>query len=198
MNEPMSAGGHVPRKTFHLIAASVFPAAYLYAPVPREWIALAAAALAVVWVGLDLGRLYLPPLNNFLMRVFGLLLKRRESGALTGSSYLILGTVICLYTFPPITAIAALFYIALGDPAAALVGGRFGKLRLPNGRSLEGSAAMLCVCLLTGAALELPASASAAGALAATLAELYSGRLDDNLTVPLAGGGAITVTQWML
>lgn len=198
MNNPIAADSHLPRKTFHVIAASVVPAAYLYEPFPREWIALTAAALAAVWIGLDLGRLYFPPLNSFFVRTFGLLLKRREGGALTGSSSLLLATVICLYAFPAIPAVAALFYIALGDPAAALIGRRYGRLRLSNGRSLEGGAAMLCVCLLTGAALELPAAPSAMGALAATLAELYSVRLDDNLTVPLAGGCAITVTQWML
>ncbi len=99
----------------------------------------------------------------------------------------------------------ALFYevplliLTLADPAAALAGARYGRLRYPtmDGRghkSVEGSAAFFVVALLGVQTLLLCAGAGSLSmvltamgvALTATLAEAVGWRGLDNLSVPLA------------
>ena len=86
--------------------------------------------------------------------------------------------------------------ITAADPAAALVGRRFGRTRMPNGRSLEGSAAFV----VAGAAVawgtlgiwhpELDSArglmVAGAAAVLGAVGELASGRVDDNFSIPLA------------
>jgi dolichol kinase len=93
-------------------------------------------------------------------------------------------------------ATLAVIILGFADPAAALVGRRFGRIRLIHGRSLEGSLTFVVVGLLAGAtALGLfhPELAwgqilalAGAGALAGATAELFSRRIDDNLSIPVA------------
>jgi dolichol kinase len=96
---------------------------------------------------------------------------------------------------PSLVAGAAVGTMGVGDPVAGLAGRRWGRLRLANHRTLEGSLAFLVSAFVMvlafivvihpavslGAALILAAGMSLCGALA----ELMSRRLDDNLTVPL-------------
>ena len=90
-----------------------------------------------------------------------------------------------------------LVVLGFGDPFAAIIGRRFGRIRLPGGRSLEGSLAFV----VAGTVMSLPVlwlahhltfgaalGVAAIGASAGALAEVLSGRLDDNFTIPLFAG----------
>ena len=89
--------------------------------------------------------------------------------------------------------------MAYGDSAAALVGQRFGRRTLVNGKTLEGTLAMFIASLITlGLSLAyfsalypftlfkkiLPALAAAA---VVAVAEVLSPKGFDNITVPLLG-----------
>ena len=78
--------------------------------------------------------------------------------------------------------------------AAAVIGRRFGRTKLPGGRSLEGSLAFVLAGGLPALAVllgfhHLPLVTAAvvalSGAVAGAAAEVLSGRLDDNFTIPL-------------
>ena len=86
------------------------------------------------------------------------------------------------------------------DPAAALVGRRFGKHPLVNGRTLEGSGAFFVVAVIAITAVLLTLHPDlttgwrmpmvvVGTALAGTLFELFSFRIDDNLSIPLGTAG---------
>jgi dolichol kinase len=85
--------------------------------------------------------------------------------------------------------------LAVADPAAALVGRRYGRIRLRAGRSLEGTLAFFVAGLLSSLAVlaamsgAQPFSArlavAAAAAAAGAVTELFSTRLDDNFSIPL-------------
>jgi len=183
---------HYPRKVFHMLAGAVIPSAYYFAALPQGVITGIALASAAVWIGLDSLRLRNASLNERFTRVLGPLMKRREAHSLTGSSYLLGGSALAILLYPPAVMMTALFFIAIGDPAAALVGRRFGRTRFSSGRSLEGSLAMFATCLVVARWLGgFTWSVSAAGAIVAAAAELYSGKIDDNITVPLLSGAAL-------
>lgn len=184
------------RKVFHLVAASIIPTIYYFGPLPRAWVVWITAALAIIWVAADYMRTRSGDMNERFVRFFRVLLKRRESGAMTGSSYLVAGTAISLLAFNPPVAAAAVYFNAIGDPAAAVAGERLGSRRFANGKSLEGSSAMFITCVLLGAVILESWPVALAGAAAAALAELASnGRLDDNLSTPLVSGVAMTLTE---
>ena len=81
----------------------------------------------------------------------------------------------------------SLLLLALSDPVATWVGTKFGKRKLPWGKSLEGSlcffaVTFLCLSLLCSYSLVL----SAVTALLVALVESFGRRGVDNLTIPLA------------
>lgn len=180
------------RRLFHLCAGSVFPTLLLFFP---KWPVLAGAggALAASLL-IEVARRKHVGLNRLLMARLRLLLKDKEVRDVLGSTHLLIATVVAIAAFPPPIAALALFFAAIGDPAAALVGERFGRHRL-LGKSLEGSAAFLAAALAIGgllvaARLDTAVPVTLAGAIAATVLEVLPLGPDDNLKVPL-GSGAV-------
>lgn len=154
----------------------------------------------IVVIGTDLARIYVAPVRTCFMFLFGGILREHEltRGKLTGASYVLAASFITVALFEPYIAIPALFTLMLSDTAAALVGRKWGTTKLA-GKSLEGCLAffatsMIVLVVIAGWA-ELPWQyllGGTAGALAATVTELYSKRFrtDDNFSIPLAYGAA--------
>ncbi|MBF0291293.1 MAG: hypothetical protein HQK86_03970 [Nitrospinae bacterium] len=192
MTKAPTSDSHHPRKLFHALAGAVIPSAYYFEILPREAITGLVLVSAAVWIGLDSLRLRVPSLNERFIAILRPLLKRKETHVLTGSSYLLGGSALAILIYPQMVAVTTLFFIALGDPAAAVAGKKFGRKRFSNGRSLEGSLVMFATCLFVARWLGgFSWSVSAAGAMVAAVTELYSGDIDDNITVPLLSGVAL-------
>ena len=136
-------------------------------------------------------------IGKWLHKCFGLILRDHEkSGGLAGSFYLLVGCVTCVLFFSGEVAFLSLGFLSLGDSLAALIGKRFGKIRLGK-KSLEGSLACFLGCMVLvyffadrGIAAQqwLFWATCTSGALAATIAELIPGKIDDNLKMPIAAG----------
>jgi dolichol kinase len=103
----------------------------------------------------------------------------------------------------PTASMVALVSLGWGDPAAAIIGRRFGRTRFANGRSVEGTAAFIAaagvasfVALWLGFP-QVPAGLAlgmaAAGAVAGAVAELVSRRVDDNFSIPVSAAVAAAV-----
>lgn len=183
------------RRIFHLLAASVFPSLLLF--FPRTPVLIAALAVLIISVAGELLRLRFGGINRVFTRWLAPLLKPRESREITGSTYLAFSTVVVVALASREIAALALFFTAIGDPLAALVGERFGTHRIVGGRSVEGSAAFLAGALAIGGTLlsfglATPLPVMLVGAAAAMLMELVPlGRLDDNLKIPLGSTAAM-------
>ena len=178
----MAAGSSIPIAAIFLSSGTMVAAASV----------LAGTALLVEGV-----RLKLPGLNSLLVARFGLLLKESESRKVTGATYFVLSSLAVFLLFDESIAVAALLFLSLGDPAAALVGRRAPGLRL-FGKSPVGTLAMVLVGLgIAGALSEAGVAdrhwALFVGAVAAGLAELLPLPLDDNLTIPLLSGGVMAL-----
>jgi dolichol kinase len=88
-------------------------------------------------------------------------------------------------------AVAALAFIMAGDPAAAIVGRKWGRHKYGN-KSFEGSLAFLIAALIvTWLAPGLPLKIGIVGAFVATVVEAVSSGVDDNASVPLISGLAM-------
>lgn len=146
------------------------------------------------------------PLYDFF---FGRMLRQEpEPGAwiISGGPYVFASAALTLALFAPPAAPAAMAVMLLGDTAAALIGRRFGKHKAWNGKSWEGVAAFLVAGFL-GASLFLALGGAAPalywwaliGVFPAAAAELFEKqlRLDDNFSIPLVMGLALTIPAWL-
>lgn len=127
------------------------------------------------------------------------ILRRKEKDNIASSIFFVSSTIICFAAFDYPVALLALLMTVFGDLFAAMIGIKFGRTRLFRKKTLEGFAAGLIVNILVGW-LMMPGEwrLFLPMAMTASLVELWTGKLDDNLTVPLAAGfiGQILLFIW--
>ena len=183
------------RKGVHF-GSLIIPAAAIF--VSRMEMVLILTALALGMLIVDIIRSRNKVFRKFFLGLFGKVLRGKEQeGGMTASTVLMASAALTILIFRTEIAVSALAFLSVGDTFAALVGKKFGKTVLVSGRTLEGSLAALLSCLLISLPLiqisasrgwSLSPSALAAGAVAATLAELFEIPLDDNLRIPIFAG----------
>ncbi len=179
-----SAKRELQRKSIHL-AMIVIPV-WVYI-MPGSWALLGLIIATFLTAVLDLFRLSDHRLRQFFLRLFRSLIRSHEEGHLLGSTYFMIAAVLSVLAFEKSVAIAALTFLVLGDTAAAVVGKCYGTPRY-WGKSIEGSAACLVVCLAIGAILLPNPWVILAGAVSATVAEALPIPMDDNMRVPIISG----------
>jgi dolichol kinase len=184
------------RKLLHM-AVAVVPAAGWWL---SHEIALALAAALLVGSGvIDLARHCWPALNRLLWRLLPTTFRPWEGRRVLGSTWLGLGVLATLLLFGRDAGGTGVLFLVWGDPAAELVGRRFGQ---PGQRKTwAGSLGCFVACLLAawvGVGLGgLGPGTALAGALVATLVERWSPPPDDNVWMPLLGALAIAVPSWL-
>lgn len=183
------------RRLFHIAAGSSIP--FLAVFVDSSTMVTLMAVLCGAAVVVETARLKVPTVNRLLVRWLRSVLKETESRRITGATYIAISSLVAFLAFDKEVAILALFFLSLGDPAAALIGTRWGGLRF-HGKSPLGTLAFFAVALAVAGVLSASGVvqfqwAVAAGAAVAALVELVPLILDDNLTVPLVSGAAMAL-----
>lgn len=137
----------------------------------------------------DLARLRSPRLNALFFRTFPSLASPREMTRVASSTWYLLGAILVYGLFPTRIAVPAIVVLALADPAASIVGRLWGRRKLGQGTVL-GTTVFVAVAF---AVLSLFVGAVPAGLAALVIAavEVIPWRVDDNLSVPLAGATAL-------
>lgn len=176
------------RKTTHL-SGLFLPIIYIF--FDKAVMLVVGGSLVCIAIGVELAKRFLPTFSNYFFHYLKPLLRSHEKqGAITGATFYIISVFLCILIFDKSIAITCIFFITLGDTAAALVGKRWGRTKLIGNKSLEGSAACFVVCLLMTLFWINPI-VGITGAFFATLTELLPLRIDDNLTVPLISGAVM-------
>ena len=171
------------RKSTH-IGALVIPGGYYFLGLEQATAFWILSGITLLMLVIDISRLRKWRFWRVLgSRVFSHMLRKPEQdGDLTS---------VALFSKPG--AIAAISFIIVGDVAAALIGRKFGRTKIGN-KTLEGSlgclAATFLVAVFTpGISLQV----ALLGALVATLVEAWPMGVDDNVSVPLLSGLAMTM-----
>lgn len=169
---------------------------------------LLASAFAGVGISLEVGRRVSPRVNDFCMWLFGRTAHPHEAHRVNSATWYAVAVLVMALCQQVVPAAIALVVLGVGDPCAAIIGRRYGHVRLVNGRSLEGSLAFVVSGTLAAAsfvALVHPQLGFVAtlvgafvGALFGALAELFSRRIDDNFSVPLTAFAAAFVALALL
>jgi phytol kinase len=108
-----------------------------------------------------------------------------------GALYFAVSALVCVILFPTAVSVAALVTLAVLDSIATIAGLRFGRTRIYNGKSWEGTAAGIVVTAVALVPfLTLPGIAIVS--VIAGVIELFS-RVDDNLVIPVGVGILLTL-----
>lgn len=172
----------------------------------RAWLIVIALAFAVFAWTSELLRRRFRGANLRLMRVLGPIAHPHEWHKVNSATWFITGLLGLALLAPLRAAALGCLVLALGDPAAALVGRRWGRTRLVNNRSLEGTLTFVAVGALASAAVipVLPGAPTVTWAVALTAGlvgaatELLSKRVDDNFSIPVVTATAVAVVERIL
>ncbi|MEQ4489598.1 MAG: hypothetical protein AAC990_04430 [Dehalococcoides mccartyi] len=184
------------RRWLHLIGGSFFPILALFVPNTALLIPLAIVAGALTL--LEIVRLKIPQLNQWMILHLGEALKPREQSQATGATYLLLASVI-VFLFPDkYVAITSLLFLSIGDLMAKIIGEKYGH-RVLFKKSIEGSFACLVSCLSIGILISritptISLPIAIIGAVSATIVELLPSPIDDNLTIPIISALMMTLS----
>lgn len=189
------------RKFFHL-SGSIVALGYLFIPQKSLYLVILLPFL-LLFLLVDIIRLTNSKINQRFMILLAPLVAEKDAHQLNGSTYYLISSILAILLFPREIAIAAMLYLSIGDSIAAIIGKRFGKIKIYK-KTLEGSLA----CLLFSFLISLfffNWKISLVGALSATIVELFSSGdirspllFDDNLLIPLLTGGVLLLTTKIL
>ncbi|MCA9596280.1 MAG: hypothetical protein KC776_23355 [Myxococcales bacterium] len=170
-------------------------------------IIIAPAIFAGTFWFLEVLRRVSPRANDGLMWIFRPIAHPHERHRVNSSTWYATALLTISFIQEQMVCAVAVAVLALADPMAALIGRRFGKLRIAQGRSLEGTLAFFVTGVLAAVVtllvwhsatpmLAVIGVAVAASAVAAVV-ELFS-KLDDNFTVPVAAAAGAWVAALAL
>lgn len=195
------------RNAYH-VASGLSVLALVHHVLPASWLLPVAAVFAALAWTFEGTRRVWPQVNRSLMWLFSKVAHPHEAHRVNSATWFATAMLVLALTGDRVVMTVALAILAVGDPTAALIGRRFGTVKLVNGRSLQGTLAFVAVSLVASAAalgiwfpelglgttLALAGLASVCGALA----ELFARRVDDNLAIPSVAAAATAVGGYFL
>ncbi len=195
------------RNVFHMVCTVFALWLILKLDDEQDVFYLVVAVLALAW-GLEWARLRYGRFNRLFMVFAGPFARPHEHTSVSSATWYITAMfgLACLWDLQ--VASVAVVVLGFGDPAAAVIGRRLGRVKLVHGRTVAGSLGFLGVA--GGAAYgwlrvfygQDPYSAclwAVAAAFCGMIAELFSDRVDDNFSIPLAAAaGAWLVSSGFL
>jgi len=183
------------RNLLHITTGISCTVAYQFILTRQQTLILLSAFL-VVFGFLEITRRYSTKWNTFLFdTVFKVISRPHERHRINGSTYYVIAMFILAIFFAKPIALIGVLVLGLADPAASVVGKLWGRRKLFKQKSFMGTGAFLIVSFsatLGYLTLAVPSfsiyySLVVAGAvsLAATVTELFSVKVDDNLSIPI-------------
>ena len=192
---PLALRWELTRKALHIVSA-VVPVVYALG-VRREVMLLGLALACAIALIVEIARARSTAFGALFLRSMGRLLRQHEYRRWSGATWLLLSFLVSVLIFDSVTAIAAMWAVAVGDATAAIVGRTIGRHHIGrSAKTIEGSVA--CVTITAAGAFviaELTLLPSVVAGITAAVAEWPAGPLDDNVRIGLAVGGGILLCR---
>ena len=142
--------------------------------------------ITLLFILLDYLRLINKKIKMMYDFYFGYVTRSEESKKITGASYVFLSSSIIIFFFSKEIAICSLLIMSVSDTLAALIGRKYGIIKL-NDKTLEGSLVFFVSSLLIVLTMNLNLLVAIISVFIATYVEYAKpGNIDDNLSVPLS------------
>jgi dolichol kinase len=183
------------RKIFHEIGLLIPINYYIF--FDKKDAIFGMSILVLLFVFIEFLRLRYNFGTEFIPKVVGKTVRDYEEVDLSAATYFIISSFFAVLLFEKYIAIAAITYNSIGDFFSAMIGKKFGNTKYMGGKkSLEGSFACFISCFLVGLLILNPFLAMS-GALAATFAEGYLIKVNDNLSIPIISGIVLTLVSFL-
>ncbi|MFW5746086.1 MAG: diacylglycerol/polyprenol kinase family protein [Nanoarchaeota archaeon] len=175
----------VGRKVVHLMSIFLIVLFVIVARTAgRRWALFSLVGLLILFMELEYVRIELRQRIPLLWRVW----RHQERNRIGSQIFFLLGAIIAFAVFDFRIAVAAILMTTFGDMVAALVGKKFGRVKIFRSQTFEGSFAEFVVDVLIGAFLIGNLWIVLGMALTATVVEVVAHKLDDNLLIPVCAG----------
>lgn len=198
---------NLPRTLFHAGSAILSLVIVELALGPVSLMVVAGAVFLAAWT-MEITRRYSKLSDRFSWFIFGKMAHPTERTRVNSATWYATALFTLSLTGEPLVGALALAILGIADPSAALAGRRWGRHRIANGRTLEGSLAFVLTGLIASLATMLlwhrdlgvgPMILVSLGTvLPAAAAELWARWIDDNLLVPLAAAAGAVLTGTLL
>lgn len=160
------------------------------------WVSGGILGMAIV---VEIARRLSPALNkSFCEKIFGAVSRPHETHSITSATWYSLALFLGVYFLPQHAIEAGTIALGVGDPAAALAGKAWGTTKIYRDKTLQGAMgffvtstvalALFFSFIATGYSAWVVTFTALSVSLASTVTELYSGRIEDNFSIPVVGG----------
>lgn len=190
------------RNVFHVATAVTVVALLEFLNDPTLVLIIAAIGAAAAW-STELARRISPRMNGLVMKLFNPVAHPHEVQRVNSATWYTTALLLLAATQSTLLCVTGVVVLGIGDPIAALVGRRFGRIKLLHGRSLEGTVAFAISATVatfiafaifhSSMGLAMAFGLAAAASVAGALAELFSLRVDDNFSIPLSAAAGVVV-----
>jgi dolichol kinase len=197
------------RNVVHVAGAviSIAVVLSLFTPHPTLVLLIAASMASWAWF-METTRRFWPFMDRITWWAFGKCAHPHERYRINSATWFSTSLLLLALIGSPLLAVVALAVLGFADPSAAIVGRRWGRIKLLHGRSLEGSLTFLVVGFLASLAIVLgffpalglaqAAAVSLGAAGLGAVAEAVAKRIDDNLMVPMAAAAGAAAVSFLL
>ena len=182
----------ISRKVIHILSI-IIPILHIYIFKNKIDMIIFLSAMVIFCFFIEIFRYQHSFISKIFERYLSIIMRNFEKqGSLTGATWVFVGALITIIIVPQPFCILALLFLAFGDSVAALIGMKFPFIKIGN-KTLSGSLACFTMCLFTGLIFDFKISLEIIfiGAFAATIVELASIKINDNLLIPLLSGCAM-------
>lgn len=177
---------HIERKIYRLMAVLI---PLIYISFGKNFVLKILIPLMILSLIIDIIRLKNERINDFLFRILHSFLKEKERNTASTTSLFLISTTLTIFLFTRKIAILAILFAIIGDLFAEIFGTLYGEHKIYKYKTLEGSFACFISCLISGLLFRdftpIFTNLIVMGSLAATVTELLSVKVDDNLTMPI-------------
>ena len=177
------------RKIIHLLSM-VVPLVHVYFIKDRMEMLIFLSFMLIFCFFVEVFRTKHFVVHKFFKKYLHFMMRDSEKeGKITGATWVFAGSLITIILIPKPFCIIALLFLAVGDTFAALIGMNYPFLKIGR-KTLSGSVACFITCFIIGLLFNhsLNTSTIMFGAFIATLTELSSMKINDNLSIPIFSG----------
>ncbi|MDD1730057.1 MAG: hypothetical protein LUQ50_13430 [Methanospirillum sp.] len=167
------------RKTVHMVFGLLITLLIWYAPRETTLMLLGAGLLGGLWfIDLAIRNIQVPVISQLLFH-----LERPGVFPGKGAFFFVFSALVTLILFPSQIAAQGIFILSVLDGMATIFGLRYGRIRIINHKSIEGTGGAILVTFACLLFIMNPVHAAILS-IVAGLVELAS-PIDDNLLIPL-------------
>lgn len=194
---------HVLRKLLHVVSGLGIVLIYLFTDIEATLFSYIVLGLSAVFTIIEILRLKFDGINQVFISSCRHILRDTEVKGFTGTPLFLLGIGLCFLLFDEQIALLATIILSLADPISSFIGIRYGSRKIRCDRTFEGSYACFMMTFLIVAIygfLYLPLSLKILIfafiiAIATSIIELLSTRIDDNFTLSFFSACTMALTN---